>query len=130
MRAQEALSSLVRSFSALHTAVKVEAARALSKLARIHVEPVVDAFSTAAAEERPGIAWALSKAGGVHVGHLLPALGDDDRRQWVAYIIGNQAKQAMLGEIEALAAQDPEVYFAVTVLWKILSSWIHDLEEY
>ncbi len=36
----------------------------------------------------------------------------------------------MLSEIEQLAASDPEVYFAVTVLWKILASWVYELEEY
>jgi hypothetical protein len=36
----------------------------------------------------------------------------------------------MLPDIEVLATSDPEVYFAVTVLWKIIASWIYDLEEY
>ena len=33
-------------------------------------------------------------------------------------------------EIERLKERDPEVYFAVTVLWKIMTSWIWELEEY
>jgi hypothetical protein len=33
-------------------------------------------------------------------------------------------------EVEDLARRDPEVYFAVTVLWKILASWVYGLEEY
>jgi hypothetical protein len=36
----------------------------------------------------------------------------------------------MLPGIEALAERDPQVYFAVTVLWKIIASWVYDLEEY
>lgn len=130
MGAREALPALVQSFTALETVIKLEAARALTKLARGQIEPVVEALTAGAVEERPGIAWALSKAGGVRVGQLLPALKDSDTREWVAYIIGTQAKEAMLPEIEALAKQDPEVYFAVTVLWKILASWIYGLEEY
>jgi hypothetical protein len=61
---------------------------------------------------------------------LLPLLVDDDARRWVAYIPGTQDQQACIGQIEQLRQRDPEVYFAVTVLWKILASWVHDLEEF
>ena len=33
-------------------------------------------------------------------------------------------------EIETLTAIDPQVYFAATLLWKMLTSGIYDLEEY
>jgi hypothetical protein len=128
--AKEALPALVGSFSALETVIKIEAARALAKVARAHLGEVVAAFPSSAAEQRPGIAWALGKAGGFKVEQLLPALVDDDSRHWVAYVIGAQSRDAVLGDIEALAKQDPEVYFAVTVLWKILASWVYGLEEY
>jgi site-specific DNA-methyltransferase (cytosine-N4-specific) len=58
---------------------------------------------------------------------------DEDARQWVAYILGMQppeARETLLPGIEALASQDPEVYFAVTVLWKIIASWVYGLEEH
>jgi len=72
----------------------------------------------------------LSKAGGFSVAQLLPMLTDEDARQWVAYMIGTQAQESMLPQIEALAERDREVYFAVTVLRKILASWVYGLEEY
>lgn len=125
-----ALPVLISSFGALDAVIKVEAARALAKLARRHLDDVINAFPAGTETERPGIAWALSKAGGFGVEEWLPALSDDDARQWVAYIIGTQNKEIMLPEIEVLAARDPEVYFAVTVLWKIIASWIFDLDEY
>ena len=55
---------------------------------------------------------------------------DDDARQWIAYMVGSQDPAAMLPEIDALRARAAEVYFAVTVLWKILGSWIRDLDEF
>jgi HEAT repeat protein len=130
VRSAEALPALVASFRSLETVIKVEAARAMAKLARGHLAPVVDAFSASRVEERPGVAWALSKAGGFSVAQLLPMLTDEDARQWVAYMIGTQAQEALLPQIEALAERDREVYFAVTVLWKILASWVYGLEEY
>jgi hypothetical protein len=78
----------------------------------------------------PGIAWAVSRSGHVKVDELLPLLVDDDARRWVAYILGTQDQQACIGQIEQLRRRDPEVYFAVTVLWKILASWVYHLEEY
>jgi HEAT repeat protein len=128
--AREALPSLVQSFSALDIPVKIEAARALAKLARKYVDAVIQALPHGTPEERPGIAWALSKADGFRISQLLPALVDEDARQWVAYIIGTQDREKMVPEIETLAARDPQVYFAVTVLWKIIASWVYDLEEY
>ncbi|MDE3096703.1 MAG: HEAT repeat domain-containing protein [Chloroflexota bacterium] len=127
---QSALPVLIKSFNALDMVIKIEAARALAKLAREHLDSVLDALPTGTEAERPGIAWALSKAGGFTIRELLPALTDDDARRWVAYMIGTQERGAMAREIEVLAAHDPEVYFAVTVLWKIIASWIYDLNEY
>ncbi len=127
---REGLAALVESFRAMDTVIKVEAARALAKLARQHLDPVLGAFTASTVAERPGVAWALSKAGGFSIEQLLPALVDDDARHWVSYVIGTQAQEAMLPGVEALARRDPNVYFAVTVLWKILASWVYGLEEY
>jgi HEAT repeat protein len=127
---RQALPALVESFRTLETVIKVEAARALAKLARQHVDQVLNVLSASSVQERHGVAWALGRAGGFTVEDLLPALVDEDARQWVAYIIGTQGKEVMLPGIEELANRDPQVYFAVTVLWKILASWVYGLEEY
>lgn len=126
----EGLTALVESFRGMETVIKIEAARALAKLARQHLDPMLGALKASTVAERPGVAWALSKAGGFSVEQLLPALVDDDARHWVSYVIGTQAQEAMLPGVEALARRDPSVYFAVTVLWKILASWVYGLEEY
>ena len=77
---------------------------------------------------------------------------DDTKREWVrSWLIkarsdlrsaralvdlAEQVKQGQgtshpnIGQIEQLRRRDPEVYFAVTVLWKILASWVYDLEDY
>jgi len=128
--AREALPSLIRCFSALDMPVKIEAARALAKLARRYLNDVIQALPHGTPDERPGIAWALSRARGFGITQLLPATVDEDARQWVSYIIGTQDREKMLPEIETLAQRDPQVYFAVTVLWKIIASWVYDLEEY
>lgn len=126
---RENISALVDCFGSLESEVRIEAARALAKLARSYRASVLATFPPTAEARRPGIAWALSRAG-VQVNELLPALVDEDARQWIAYMVGSQDPAAMLSEIDALRARDADVYFAVTVLWKILGSWIRNLDEY
>lgn len=125
-----AIPSLIQSFSSFDDRVRIEAARALAKIARKHIKEVIESFPNSNPLQRPGIAWAISKAGGFSITDLIPTAVDDDAREWIAYIVGTQKKELMLAEIELLKEQDSEVYFAVNVLWKILESWICGLEEY
>lgn len=101
--ALDALPHLVQSFDDLALSVRVEAARALAKAARAHADLVTDLFTTASAEQRPGVAWAMAKAGGITLDRLLPALAITDAREWVAYIVGTQPKETFLPGIELLA---------------------------
>ena len=128
--AGDLLPVLIQSFQSLDLIVRIEAARATAKLARHHLDAVIQQLPSASPEERSGIAWALSKSGGFTIDQLIPGLVDDDARQWIAFIIGSQDEQSMLPQIEALASRDPDVYFGVTLLWKILASWTFGLEEY
>ncbi len=128
---RNALDALIESFRSVENSIRIEAARALAKLTRSYGEEVLNRFPSSSPEQRPGIAWAISKAAaGFSVEDLLPTCVDDDARQWVAYIIGTQEPESYVEQIEALRERDPEVYFAVTVLWKIMTSWINGLEEY
>jgi HEAT repeat protein len=124
------VDALVQVFLDLAEPVRIEAARALRKITAATDANVAARLPTAQGEQRAGIAWAVSRSGRVKVDELLPLLVDDDARRWVAYIIGTQDQQACIGQIEELRRRDPEVYFAVTVLWQILASWVYDLEEY
>ncbi len=130
LRNRLALDGLIDSFSAVNETIRIEAARSLAKLASRFTLEVADKFPVATPDKRPGVAWALSKSRHVNVEVLMSALVDDDARHWVAYILGTQDQRIYINEIEKLKEQDPEVYFAVTVLWKIMTSWIFNLEEY
>src|SRR5690606_19443852 len=91
---------------------------------------IINTFDSASKIEKPGVAWALSIAENLNLNELLPTLKDLDSKHWIAYIIGKQGSQKHLSEIENLKNQDSEVYFAVTVLWKIMTSWVYNLKEY
>ncbi|MBI4662201.1 MAG: HEAT repeat domain-containing protein [Verrucomicrobia bacterium] len=122
--------ALVEVFLELAEPIRIEAARALRKIAAITGTNVAAELPGTQDDQRAGIAWAVSRSGRVKVDELLPLLVDDDARRWVAYILGTQDQGQFVGQVEELRRRDPEVYFAVTVLWKIVASWIYDLEEY
>ena len=130
LRNKSALNALIESFAAVQENIRIEATRALGKLAQRFTSEIIHEFPRAHPSKRPGISWALSKAGRFTTRDMLDLLVDEDARQWVAYVIGTQDQQRYIHEIEQLKVRDPEVYFAVTVLWKIMTSWIWGLEEY
>jgi len=130
LRNRLGLDALVESFEAVENNIRVEAVRALGKLAERFTPDIINKFTASSASALPGISWALSKAGAFHVHDLTELLINEDARRWVAYVIGSQEPNKYICEIEDLKQQDPEVYFAVTVLWTIMSSWVWGLEEY
>jgi len=91
---------------------------------------ILKKFTSATPTERPGVAWALGKSSSITLDQLLDSIQDHDSKEWISYVIGTQGEEKYIAEIEKIKAKDPEVYFAVTLLWKIMTSWIYDLKEY
>ncbi|MCX5977043.1 MAG: hypothetical protein NTV33_09525 [Coprothermobacterota bacterium] len=48
----------------------------------------------------------------------------------MSYIMGYGKEEFVQGEVEAIRKADSEVYFAASVLWQIMASWVNDLREY
>jgi len=124
------IKSLVDAFGELEEVIRIEAARALARFAPAYSKDLINRFGSANTTLRPGIAWALSRKGSFSVNDLLESRKDEDSRQWISYILGMRDSKEFINELEALKAQDQEIYFATTVLWKIVSSWVYDLKEY
>jgi len=130
LRHAASVDALIQVFLDLAAPIRIEAARALQKLAADNHAYIASRFAAAEDDQRAGIAWALSRSGYVKIHELLPLMVDDDARRWIAYILGTQPKESLVAQIEDLRERDPEVYFAVSVLWKILASWVRNLEEF
>jgi hypothetical protein len=100
-------------------------------LGQTYTPQILGLFKAATEERRPGVAWALSRSGTLRFEDLVSTMGTDlDARHWGAYIMGRQEKGRFIEGIERIKDTDSQLYFAVTLLWKIISSWVHDLEEY
>lgn len=128
----EAVDDLILAFHGVPDVIRVEAARALAKITRENVAPVLDAYAAAPEVARPGVAWALSRLDHVHLADLLAHTPADsvDARHWTTFVLGSVQQEKIIGDIEQLQADDPQVYFAVTLLWKIMSNWVFDLKEF
>ena len=129
---QKSVPVLVTAFESSEPSIRQEAARALKRMCGKHIESVLGEFRRASETVRPGVAWALGHAGNASMSDLLADWKpeDLDRRQWTSWILGQLEADSLVDEIEDLREFDPEVYFAATVLWKILASWTCDLREY
>lgn len=127
---KSALTAIVNSFNYVDTNIKIEAARALAKLTKNFSNDILKTFENSTPTEKPGIAWALTKSTSINLDQLISNLKDLDSRHWGSFIISTHGEERYIAEIEKLKNKDPEVYFAVTLLWKIMTSWTHDLKEY
>lgn len=124
------IDALSNTFQGIHENIKIEAARSLAKFVENYTPEILSKFKTASDLEKAGLAWSLTRSQSLILEQLIDALGGTNTREWVSYIIGKQGEEKFINEIEQLRNVDPEVYFAVTVLWKIMSSWVYNLEEY
>lgn len=123
---------VVTAFNDLSLPIRIESARALKKMCDNYINVMLDHFQEASEIERPGVSWALGHHGRWKAEELLKRINSEnmDMRQWAAYIIGNSDQNRIINDIEELKQIDPQLYFAVTVLWKITTSWVYQLKEY
>jgi HEAT repeat protein len=120
--------TLIKAFNIQEVRIKEDAARALLKVGGKAVKELLAALQDSSADIRAGAAWSLSQINELNVKDLLSKLQDIEGRKWVAWILGHKSRDEVETRLNNLKEKDPEVYFAATVLWTALNSWISDLE--
>jgi hypothetical protein len=108
--------------------VKTEAARALLKITGPQVAHVVELLRKCTPDQRDGLSWVLARSGGFDPISVL-VRADDNLRRWISYIVGHGKGRFSKSDVDAICKSDPEVYFAASVLWQILESWVDGLTE-
>ena len=121
--------ALVDTFNSSTLEIKIEAARALLRIAEPQVSHLVDLLKTSDPAKRDGISWALARTGKFNPADMVAGT-DDNLRRWISYIVGHGKDKFVQADVEAICRADPEVYFAASVLWQIVASWVNDLKEY
>ena len=122
-------TALVDTFNSSPLEIKVEAARALLQIAEPQIPHLIDLLKNGDPAKRDGLSWVLARTGKFNPSDMV-AGADKNLRRWISYIIGYGKEEFVQGDVEAICKADPEVYFAASVLWQILASWVNDLREY
>ena len=122
-------TALVNTFNSTPLEIKVEAARALLRIAEPQIPHLLELLKNDSPEKRDGISWVLARVGQFNPTEIV--LGADaNLRKWMSYIVGYGKNNFAQDEVETICQADPEVYFAASVLWQIVTSWVNDLKEY
>lgn len=122
-------TALVDTFNTSPLDIKVEAARALLRIAEPQIPHLVDLLKSCDPSKRDGISWVLARSGKFNPADMIIG-ADDNLRRWMSYIVGYGKEKFVQGDVEAICNADPEVYFAASVLWQIVASWVNNLREY
>lgn len=122
-------TALVDTFNSSPLEIKIEAARALLRIADPQIPHLVGLLKNGDPAKRDGLSWVLARTGKFDPADLV-AGADDNLRRWMGYVAGYGKENFVQADIEAICKVDPEVYFAASVLWQIVESWVKDLKEY
>lgn len=122
-------TALVDTFNSSPLEIKVEAARALLRIAEPQIPHLIDLLKNGDPAKRDGLSWVLARTGQFNPSDMVVG-ADEDLRKWMSYIVGYGKDKFVQSDVEAICKADPEVYFAASVLWQIVASWVNDLREY
>lgn len=122
-------TALVDTFNSSPLEIKVEAARALLRIAEPQIPHLIDLLKNGDPAKRDGLSWVLARTGQFNPSDLVVG-ADDNLRKWMSYVVGYGKDKFVQGDVESICKADPEVYFAASVLWQIVASWVNDLREY
>lgn len=122
-------TALVDTFNISPFEIKAEAARALLRIAEPQVPLLINLLKTVDSSKRDGISWVLARTGRFNPMDIATG-ADDNLRRWLGYIVGYGKDHIIQDDIESICKADAQIYFAASVLWQILASWINDLKEY
>jgi len=126
---QTSATALVDTFNSNVLEIKTEAARALLHIAEANTPYLIELLKQSDANKRDGIAWTLARSGNFDPCEIVTG-ADDNLRRWMSYIVGYGKDNFEQAGVEAICNGDPEVYFAASVLWQIVASWVYNLKEY
>lgn len=122
-------TALVDTFNSSPLEIKVEAARALLRIAEPQIPHLIDLLKNGDHAKRDGLSWVLARTGKFDPSDIVVG-ADENLKKWLSYIVGYGKDKFVQGNVEAICKADPQVYFAASVLWQIVASWVNDLREY
>ena len=123
-------AALVSTFNSSPMEIRTEAARALLSISEKQIPYLIDRLKSDDPANRDGIAWVLARCKRFDPQELVVKNDDENLRQWTSYVIGHGRDRFEEAELKSICESDPQVYFAASVLWQIVQSWINEITEY
>lgn len=80
--------------------------------------------------DKLGLRTLISQLPRPHGRCIRGAITDENLRKWISHIVGYGKHNFDRDEAKPIFNSYPQVYFAASVLWQILTSWVNNLEEY
>ncbi len=96
--------------NAVEESIRIEAARALAKVPKNYSNDILKKFTSATSNEKPGVAWALTKSNSLTLDQLLASIKDQDSKEWISYIIGTHGEEKYIAEIEKLNERPRSIF--------------------
>lgn len=121
--------ALIDTFNLNNLDIKHEAARALLRIGDEQKDYLLSLIKSIPIDKRDGISWVLARIGNFDPNSLLQE-ADENLRKWISYILGYGKDMINDAYVDRICQSDPDIYFAASVLWQILHSWIYNLSEY
>jgi hypothetical protein len=123
-------TALLSTFNSSPMEIRTEAARALLRISEKQIPFLIDRLKSDDPTKRDGIAWVLARCKRFSPQELVVNNSDENLRQWASYVIGHGRARFEESELKSICESDPQVYFAASVLWQIVQSWINEITEY
>ena len=119
-----ASEALTAAFADVEPALRDEALAALVNLGEDAAPALVAGFKSKSGEIVAGSAEALRQIRDVPLEEIVHAAESGPAREWAVWLLGNLPRHVVEPHIAGWQDRDPELHFAMSVLWSFLDSWV------
>ena len=120
---KEAAQVLVRAFADIAPEIREEALLALQELGPVGFDPLLEALKAPSADVAAGAAETLRRIQGAPAEDIA-AVAERAGSTWPTWTLAHLPRDEAMPHIAALQVRRPEIYYAVSVIWTFLESWI------
>ncbi|PIP43483.1 MAG: hypothetical protein COX17_06750 [Deltaproteobacteria bacterium CG23_combo_of_CG06-09_8_20_14_all_60_8] len=89
--------------------IKVEAARALLRIAEPQLPHLTNLLKNGDPAKRDGLSWVLARIGKFKPSDMVEG-ADENLRKWLSYIVGYGKDKFVQGDVEAICNADPKYW--------------------
>ncbi len=124
VRTDQGTNRLVRAFADVDQNIREEALEGIVSIGGAAIPLLLAGLREVDANVAAGCAEALRQHGGLPEENLRDIVRLADESQWAVWLLGHLPKERVASLVAGVRDTDPQLHFAVTVLWSFVESWI------